>query len=113
MISKELLSEVFKENVISIDGTIGNNLTFTSFDNMWSGEYTKHVINIHELAHKCKEWALSKNVSIESGLPYKTRATSAVFDSNEGFLEGFEAETEPMAIFQACQWILEQKNIHA
>jgi hypothetical protein len=47
---------------------------------------------------------------IESGLTDKIRATSAIFDSNEGFLEGFEAETEPEAIFKACQRILDNKG---
>jgi len=99
-ISKELLSEVLGFEVSSV--YVAPNDTFVEAQS----EYSDERVNIHELAHKCKEWALINHTFIESGLPYKTRATAAVFNSDEGFLEGFEADTEPEAIFKACKWLL-------
>jgi len=132
MISKELLSEVFEENVISIDYTIDNNLTFTSYDNMWSGEYTKHVINIYELAHKCKEWAYKLGYNLISGMADTAydgdscipeysmvcivnlrcghHSYNSKFDKEDWSLDyEFGADTEPYAIFKACQLVLENK----
>jgi len=60
--------------------------------------------NIYELAHKCKEWAFSKKINICSGIRknvgvveyYCTASTNTVY-----------ADTEPEAIFLACEWIRE------
>jgi len=74
----------------------------------------KCVLNIHEIAHKYKEWALEQDYdlwsfyskSLNSGYCY-------VFSSNEECDElyhakkEFDADTEPEAIFLACQWILD------
>ena len=54
MISKELLSEVLGINITHTSMCKGDNDLF--FVEEKGGRY----INIYELAHKCKEWALSK-----------------------------------------------------
>ena len=109
MISRELLSEVLEEKVVSIgEGVYSESKICYTLSKM--GLFVYRDINIHELAHKCKEWAL------EQGYILKSR----IFDSNGGSscqickpvkdVEYIEAETETEAIFKACQYILDNKN---
>ena len=77
MISKELLSEVLETKAWDIK--ISNNILICLI-----GDGSEYRLNIHELAHKCKEWACTYKYLLESG------------------------STEPEAIFKACQWILDQ-----
>jgi hypothetical protein len=74
-------------------------------------------INIHELAHKCKEWAKSLDYRILSGYDDCDDMETWTVLINHRYGEGgcscddfFEAETESEAIFQACQWILDNKG---
>ena len=112
MISKELLSEVLDLKRVD-DIYIEDNILY--FCKLNKG------INIYELVHKCKEWAYTK---------YKIILTSKLFDYQiknifDCYLEtgeksrenirnfahpDFISNTEPEAIFKACQWILENKN---
>lgn len=114
MISKELLSEVLGYEARYIQ-TVGTKLCFSCHIKGGSN------INIYELAHKCKEWAYTK---------YKIILTSKLFDYQiknifDCYLEtgeksrenirnfahpDFISNTEPEAIFKACQWILDNKE---
>lgn len=78
---------------------------------------THDKINIYELAHKCKEWAanLSPNKHALSSYPRwgdirNYKKTNGSYYICQHLVSGvqFEAETEPEAIFRACEWILEQ-----
>jgi len=77
------------------------------------------TINIYELAHKCKEWALCNGYVLNSGLQnnegYKNRSAYAqtkkdgdswVNTNRTTFLSSTELE----AILKACQWILDNKD---
>ncbi len=109
MISTELLSEVLisqsrgytKKGIIKVYGmsSIDDASMFQFYYN------TKlHSINIHELAHKCKEWAWKTNHVVSS---FALKAHWRVLvDSKELFI----ADTEPESIFKACQWLLDTKN---
>ncbi len=104
MISKELLSEVLGKEYdvkhITIQGTT-----------VWYDNYESCTINIYELAHLCKEWALKYNILI---IAYKHDFAVAKISNN---ITGkrvsdsmFSSDTEPEAIFKACQWILKEIN---
>ena len=91
MISKELLKNIMP-----------------TYDYMYVDE-----LNIYELAHKCKEWAykthnkiISSEVSVEDWV-----SVVAHFYGNlqVHIEESFRGETEPEAIFKACQWILDKE----
>ena len=122
IISKELLSEVLGYKILSVkdlkDGR--NNISFDHerINNMGLiSDY--NFINIHELAHKCKEWALRNNFCIIS-----TTFTAEEDDIEENWKKGinyawaelhnndklFRANTEPEAIFKSCQWILDKES---
>ena len=102
MISEKLLSEVLRTDneVIAVELT-GNNIFWTEPKET---EYAK-CINIHELAHKCKEWALQYKYELLSG-----------YLSGNGYVVVMEqrrtwfAPTEVEAVFKACEYILEQKE---
>ena len=115
MISKELLSKVLEENISEVY-KMGSNPNFKQntllFKLYGSGELCH--INIYELAHKCKEWAKSKGFFILSGYD-NTETPEAIINhiySESGCCcdGAFEADTEPDAIFKACQWMLDNKR---
>ena len=108
MISEKLLSEVLGIDTTTIKGVeLDENVVV-----VWQGiqntfPYKLHSgkeINIHELAHKCKEWALQYKYELLSG-----------YLSGNGYVVVMEqrrswfAPTEPEAIFKACEYILNQK----
>ena len=130
MISKELLSEVMKKEVKYVESNL---CYFEEFSSCMQGitfKGTSHreYWNIYELAHKCKEWALSQGFSLSSSKPIVANDEgNQVFNywwcaylheiNKESFeaplmvtFNNFNSETEPEAIFKACQWILENKN---
>lgn len=113
MISKELLSEV-----------LGFHIEYVPVQSYNHGEviFNKHVdfmkretINMHELAHKCKEWARDNDHHITSGnrtdgtTRYDVMCAHKDCDIEEldYFFSGI-FDTEPEAIFKACEWILNQ-----
>ena len=128
MVSKELLSEVLGYKVWKVLGhDYGTNqLRFCIYPNKGDvpSEYT-FPINIHELAHKCKEWAFEQRYTIlelgkwrdserESYLSYSVIAKSFDTPLSEAvtcsYDNRFHANTGVEVIFQACQWILENKD---
>ena len=85
--------------------------------NIPEGVYTTKKINIYELAHKCKEWAetVGDGYSLTSsttdeynmiGCEYSQWMCEIVYHPNDTFY----ANTEPKAIFIACQYILDEQQ---
>ena len=113
MISKELLRDCqdYKINIARISTVDYNNHLLYEFEN---GDQER--INIHELDHKCKKWAFNKGYYIDLNLS-KECVTVELYDSsdvkcNRIFPMQFNREfnTEPEAIFKACEWILDNAN---
>lgn len=116
MISKKLLSEVLCKNIIRVELEHPNHIGFKEMCDTSFGELDQ--INIYELAHKCKEWAYRKGYALES-MPFGLSEAKARCEiwTNLGdtqiadtITDTFEADTEPEAIFKACEWILKQKD---
>ena len=108
-ISKELLSEVLNQNVTSVYKQQEQYRYTTSNTNgAWVSGSDVPLPNIYELAHKCKEWAHSRSFMIQSYL-YNTKARADLLSSCD-VDEKFIADTEPEAIFKACEWILKAKR---
>ena len=132
MISKELLSAVLGVKF----GTYFRDWQETEarlwVDNTGSTPYVcwdavpfVDEINIYELAHKCKEWAVNQGYTLISGrylYNCEIQKSSCIINLNFTYLddgefttdsysnlEEFEADTEPAAIFKACQWIYDNK----
>lgn len=122
-ISKELLSKIENYRVDYFD-MYDNNITY----------YTNHLIgvddnrveennvNIYELAHKCKNWAIEKGYCLRSCIHDNgsnerfysiCEVLTPSYDSSSLFdilHKTTEANTEIESIFKACQWILDNKE---
>jgi len=100
MISKELFSAVTGiqlENGFAYDG-------YSDFHHIskW---------NIHELAHKCKEWAANKGYYISSFSDYTEDWFCNIrFPGKVPFRQTFIHLNEPEAIFAACEYILKEQK---
>ena len=117
MISKELLSEVMPEwMAIESSGKYTyeygfDAIEFTlSFNDALGGKSLSYgKINIHELAHKCKEWAYAKGYDLYSTNGWAGLDPVGGDGGSCYWIDEFTSDTEPEAIFKACQWILENK----
>ena len=114
MINKELLSEVLALTVVKVLELEGSILWYKGIVNVNGSPYAKELsVNIYELAHKCKEWAFNNGYELRSGQDIDVKKELCYFceykqERQLDYLNGdyFLAETEPEAIFKACQWIL-------
>ena len=106
--SKELLSKVLGVYVTEFYLDC-ESLVYT-YDRIFNeNEQYKDDINIYELAHKCKEWASYKGHTLSSTYHPHNNCICNIDIVTKNFKQ-FEANTEPEAIFRACEWILENKD---
>lgn len=117
IISKELLSVILNTNVIEVYYHKNQGWKYkTKMERLgWVSQFEVPLPNIYELAHKCKEWAYEKKYYIQSYLstdmPFGCAILDTIFD-DEQIVDNniFYADTEPEAIFKACQYILEVEH---
>ena len=132
MISKELLSEVLELNIVCVSNFLRKDnmleYQFLSSRNKEYGLnnavdeiiYPPRQINIYELAHECKQWAVSKGYSLYSGYDklinkYGVYVNLLLLGDDELTIGGWDTEiyfianTETEAIFKACEYIMENK----
>ena len=104
MISKELLSEVLKKEVIDVFKVVKSNLRYEDTD-------LQHI-NIYELMHLMKEWALKDNrvLTVLSGQDINgfKICNIGISPNKEYFTKQFIADTEFEAVTKASEWILKQ-----
>ena len=113
MISIKLLSEVLGKKVIRYDNELQILFYRDEYDSMVWAE-----LNIYELAHKCKEWAWRNyHYTLSSEYADNEYSCSATltwhdFKNYPCTIEEYPivSDTEPEAIFKACQWILDNKR---
>lgn len=131
MISKELLSAVLNVDIMDepfdridedtnetevIDTNMylsGNRLVFWYLGeyNTYPKEYRANI-NIYELAHKCKEWAFCLDgTMILSSVSEANIGIASIKDDYGNILICEVCESEPEAIFKACEWILNNKQV--
>ena len=122
MISKELLSEICQTNLMSLGKleVVGSDICLYDCS-MQPDIYM--CWNIYEFTHKCKEWAYTNKYRLSSGQHrlntkqehYINNQIASYFCSvyyitNDDSDIQIDANTEPEAIFKACQWILENSK---
>ena len=111
-ISKELLSAVLGSEVTNIEkGCIEKEIKVTAY---FDDARQRFHLNIHELAHKCKEWACIQGYDCLSDTTIIGRCNSHLFKSGQFMnksvcLESFLGNTECESIFIACEWILDNE----
>lgn len=111
--SKELLSEVLDKGKGSITKIEYNpSKTIVEYEQL---ERYWNSINIYELAHKCKEWArrhsyfiLSQPDDNETSLEYYAVIDTFIDGVYTSNIFNCREESEPEAIFKACEWILKE-----
>lgn len=111
MISKELLSEVLNQNVTSVYKQQEHyRYTTSSISGSWTFGSDVPLPSIYELAYKCKEWAWSNHkLSIISGYTISGSIVANIMIKHMNMCEHhYKADTEPEAIFKACEWILKE-----
>ena len=136
MITQELMTAVMEhknprrkflasETVVPhLEGTTLRYVEFHPWD-----EDTTHTTNIHEFVHDCRVWAVSTNHNIDSRTWLSDKESypnypenTVLFDMRvEGIEKGYEArgncclhefnhkqelKYEPLAVIQACEWIV-------
>lgn len=134
IISKELLSQVLQCNCIKVSSEKTYPFVEGSVYFWVDGSFTYSSVNIYELSHKCKEWAKNQGYAISSGysdMDYdgdsetsnyqiysvvNLRCGYHSYNSKHDVDEWHEDmifdmhNSEPEAIFKACQWILDNKD---
>ena len=112
-ISKELLSEVLKLEVVkhSLFNKSNNSFNITYMQSEDSLKSSWMPINIYEFAFKCKEWAFKNKYKIQSQINASNKGHSHITKKNDDcWAKGFFENTEIEAIIKACEWILEQNK---
>ena len=118
-ISNELLNYVFTDNLQSfkVDKIENNTLYYFWLNEGFYGDesyckWEKQNINIYEFAFKCKEWAYNDKSLCGYSIELKSYKSEFGYWLCELISEDitFSGDTEPEAIFAACQWILDNRN---
>lgn len=113
LISKELLSEVLRTKIEELKYIKDKDKKYRKEVFVISDFEGAYDLSPIELAHKCKEWAQSKEYIIFSKnkecLVYSADEVYDVIECLNQYEEYFEADTEYEAIFKACQWILDNE----
>lgn len=120
-----------KELFVEILGTDTSDILYDNYEVVIEEEiaylrnknafYNHRKVCVYRLAHMCKEWALDQNVSISSTFKHTygyawvewyVEYKNSRFGYHQGhnYKNEFQAETEPEAIFKACEWILENQS---
>ena len=111
MINKKLLSEVLGYDVQKYAVRKNNIIPFQRNKVFKDALNVRNPINIHELAHMCKEWAYSREYLIDSRVTQSgaCRLFTSPISEKKDVERVFTAKTEPEAIFKACEWILDNQ----
>lgn len=103
IISKELLSEVLYDGKynLEVSEVMSDNTTILVEDKIEISEF----INIHELAHKCKEWAIGLGFGIMTS--ENKDGVSVKLFGPYGLVNEFLPIDTKKYVFNYCQWILD------
>ena len=105
----DFLGQTFKTTSKATINIVGNEVKYTI--KIENKRYKECIINIYELAHKCKEWAYTKDYHLNSKLQdnFWFCYCENLIHNGYDYVSKYKL-TEPEAIFEACEWILKQKE---
>lgn len=108
-ISKELFENIYNIKV--------NRIQIDEFHNVWIDIDSNHLSrfdSVNNSFFKCKDWANKQGYRLLSGShDYNNKIICYIYKGYDyigDFDELFVAESEQQAVFDACQWILENKG---
>lgn len=70
----------------------------------------ENKISINDFFFKCKEWVLEQRYGLTSYMVKKDSGRATVWKHELGKSKRFISTTEQQAVFDACQWILNNKD---
>ena len=106
MISRELISRVLNLNITLVDTKYSETtkrIRYVTSDN------NDYYIDVYNLAHKCKEWALKNDCQLLSCIK-ESNSLCDIYSNTYNCKFTHYADTEAEAIFKACQWVLKQQS---
>ena len=111
MISKKLLSEVLSYQFCAItklnESVDRKYISWTTYEKPRPHDWKQ--INVYELAHKCKEWALAQGWWIDSNLGFASIGKNGSQTKWKSF-NGYDLKLiEYELVIIACEWILNDK----
>ena len=118
-ISKELLSEVLKMEVVKHSllnkSNKSFNVTYMPSEDSLKSSWTP--VNIYEFAFKCKEWASKQKkvtlFTVEADIENRDLYVSILYGEehpNYKMINFRKNNNEIGAIIKACEWILKEQN---
>lgn len=113
IISKELFKAVTGKDVKNIY-ELGSNSNLSDSELPYGiyGNGDLYVINIYELVHKCKEWAFNQGRVLHTySRPTVFNCVCKINYGKEYEVNTFILDSEPEAVFKACQWIFDNMEI--
>lgn len=119
-ISKELFETIMNEKIIEYRGVFGPYIsgTYNNYVNLGCGIAVVSTdggivsCSVNDFFFKCKKYALKQNISMYSYIHELNGGVEIVPKKKCNWLDNkkFKAESEQQAVFDACQWILENKG---
>ena len=100
-ISKELVEAVVGEEYDNV-------VCFQDVILCYKDDYTQRFL-VNDFFFKCKEWATKQNICVLSGIDDDFTTYFCFIDNNSTIQSQFNSSSEQQAVFDACQWILENK----
>lgn len=79
--------------------------------NVINTELLYSYINIYEFAHKCKVWAHNKGYMLNTVILTADNKTWYCEDDYRKTRTTWKDDSEPLVIFKACEWILNNKPL--
>ncbi len=109
MIDETLLGLVLDKRVsnIKVEDNSNNMLSYVEHDNI-DDSPTAKLINIYELAFKCKDWAMIYKFSISSCPCFENEQASATTKGKRSKNDWSYAETECEAIIKETEWVFDK-----
>ena len=107
-ISKELFEAVFgaKIMILSIVGRKGSK--FIQYAYGYTGV---HTLSVNDFFFMCKEWSAVQEIIIISEFSFGNKCNGqSTVKINGTEAKYFESDSEQQAVFDACQWIIENKG---
>lgn len=112
-ITTKLLSLILAKDAVStVVGMLEhpNNSSLLAYQTLSKINDGKRTINIHELAQKCKDYAIEHWDAVFNSSTYQDGAVCSIQYGSEGKIEQFNNDKEWECIIEATQWFIDGKK---
>ena len=114
-ITHKLVEEVLKIRIHKRELIVFEDRIDFVYCTLKESEPRNKIMNIHEFAHRCKTWARDNYFFLRSFYDYEGAfcyiSAPEWVDKIDIPKTGFSSDTEPEAIFKACEWIFKSLKV--